>query len=161
VNFLNVGPWELTVIMIIAILLVGPKRMIEIARTIGQMTGQLRRLSNEFTSTLQAEVLTQSEAEGKEGAAGEDEAKETGSGILHSLTEPFVSLRDELQATGRETREALESIASGESGPIGQIQTELEATVQETRQTLNAIEHDLERESTQDNSTEHGLSQEV
>jgi sec-independent protein translocase protein TatB len=160
VNFLNVGPWELTVIMIIAILLVGPKRMVEIARAIGQMTGQLRRLSNEFTSTLQAEVLTQSEAEGQKEAAGKDEATETASGILHSLTEPFVSLREELQATGRETREALENIVSGESEPIGQIQTELEATVQETRQTLDAIAQDLD-ESTQDSSTEHDLSQEV
>ena len=159
-NFLNVGPWELTVIMIIAILLVGPKRMVEIARTIGQMTGQLRRLSNEFTSTLQAEVLTQSEDEGKEEVAGEDEAKETAGGILHSLTEPFVSLRDELQATGQETREALENIVSGESEPIEQIQTELEATVQETRQTLEELAQDLE-DSTQDNSTGHGLSQEV
>ena len=160
-NFLNVGPWELTVIMIIAILLVGPKRMVEIARAIGQMTSQLRRLSTEFTSTLQAEVLTHSEAEGKEEAEGEGEARETAGGILHSLTEPFISLRDELQATGRETREALENIVSGESEPIGQIQTELEATAQETRQTLDAITQDLAKESSQEDSTEHSLSQEV
>jgi Sec-independent protein translocase protein TatA len=161
VNFLNVGPWELTVIMIIAILLVGPKRMVEIARALGQMTGQLRRLSTEFTSTLQAEVLTQSEAEAKEEAQGEDKAKETGGGILRSLTEPFTSLRDELQATERETREALENIVSGESEPIGQIQTELEATAQETRQAMDAITQDLAKESTQDDSTGHNPSQEV
>jgi Sec-independent protein translocase protein TatA len=161
VNFLNVGPWELTVIMIIAILLVGPKRMVEIARAIGQMTGQLRRLSTEFTSTLQAEVLTQSEAEAKEEAQGEDKAKETRGGILRSLTEPFTSLRDELQATGRETHEALENIVSGESEPIGQIQTELEATAQETRQALDAITQELAKESTQDDSTGHNPSQEV
>jgi len=56
VNFLNVGPWELTVILIIAILLIGPKRMMELARAIGRVTSQLRKLSNEFTASIQAEL---------------------------------------------------------------------------------------------------------
>lgn len=55
-SFLNVGAGELAVVLIIAILLVGPQRMVEIARTIGQMTGQLSKLTNEFTATLQSEI---------------------------------------------------------------------------------------------------------
>ena len=44
-NFLNVGPWEVTVILIIAILVVGPKRMVEVGRSIGRAASQMRRLS--------------------------------------------------------------------------------------------------------------------
>ena len=55
-NFLNVGPWELTLIIIIAILVVGPKRMVEVTRVLGRTMAQLRRFSNEFLLTLQTEV---------------------------------------------------------------------------------------------------------
>jgi len=62
-DFLNVGPWELIVVLIIAILVAGPKRMVEIARTLGQFSRQLRDLSREFTMALQAEIqATEEEA---------------------------------------------------------------------------------------------------
>lgn len=66
-DFLNVGPWELVLVLIIAILVAGPRRMVEIARTLGQYSRQLRDLSREFTSALQAEIQ-----------ATEQEAKQTG-----------------------------------------------------------------------------------
>jgi Sec-independent protein translocase protein TatA len=56
VNFLNVGPWELIVVLIIAILVAGPQRMVEIARTLGRVSRQLGDLSREFTTALQAEI---------------------------------------------------------------------------------------------------------
>lgn len=62
-DFLNVGPWELVLVLIIAILVAGPKRMVEIARTLGQFSRQLRDLSREFTTALQAEIqATEEEA---------------------------------------------------------------------------------------------------
>jgi sec-independent protein translocase protein TatB len=158
VNLLNVGPWELTVILIIAILVVGPKRMVEIARTIGRVTSQLRRLSAEFTSNLQSEIMS-AEREAKQ---ARDDTVES----LTSLAEPFVSLQAELQATERETRQALESIATGRTEPVEStqaepeakhaqddtveslsslaepfvsLQTELQATERETRQALESI----------------------
>ena len=85
-NFLNVGPWELTVIVVIAILLVGPKRMVEMARTIGRVSSQMRRISSEFLGTIRDEV----------------EAVEADA---HQVLEGA-----ELQATEQETRQVLESI---------------------------------------------------
>ena len=62
-DFLNVGPWELVLVLIIAILVAGPKRMVEIARTLGHVSRQLRDLSREFTTALQAEIqATEAEA---------------------------------------------------------------------------------------------------
>jgi sec-independent protein translocase protein TatA len=62
-DFLNVGPWELVLVLIIAILVAGPKRMVEISRTLGRVSRQLRDLSREFTTALQAEIqATEAEA---------------------------------------------------------------------------------------------------
>lgn len=66
-DFLNVGPWELVLVLIIAILVAGPKRMVEIARTLGQYSRQLRDLSREFTTALQAEIQATEEEAGKTG----------------------------------------------------------------------------------------------
>jgi len=67
VDFLNVGPWELVLVLIIAILVAGPKRMVEIARTLGEFSRQLRDLSREFTSALQAEIDATEEEASKAG----------------------------------------------------------------------------------------------
>lgn len=62
-DFLNVGPWELVLVLVITILVAGPERMIEIARTLGRASRQLRDLSREFTTALQAEIqATEAEA---------------------------------------------------------------------------------------------------
>ncbi len=95
-NFLNVGLWELTLVLIIAITLLGPRRTVEIARSIGRVTAQLRQLSNEFVSTLQTEILT-----------AEREASQTQEKIVAGVAEPLASIRAELQATERETRRML------------------------------------------------------
>jgi Sec-independent protein translocase protein TatA len=56
VEFLNIGPWEIVVILFITIMVAGPERMVKIARKLGQYSHQWRQLSNEFLSTIQAEV---------------------------------------------------------------------------------------------------------
>jgi len=148
VNFLNVGPWELTVILIIAILLVGPRRMVEIGRTIGRVTRQLRRFSNEFNSTLQAEVMATEHA-ATAGESPQDIIKESPQDIIKSITEPFTGLQAELQATERETRQALENLIDSTAEPI---QDELQAVERETRQALeNAAQNDTNNDPTQEN----------
>jgi Sec-independent protein translocase protein TatA len=67
VDFLNVGPWELVVVLIIAILVAGPQRMVEIARTLGRASRQLRDLSREFTLALQSEIQAADKETGESG----------------------------------------------------------------------------------------------
>jgi Sec-independent protein translocase protein TatA len=67
VDFLNVGPWELIVVLIIAILVAGPQRMVEIARTLGRASRQLRDLSREFTTALQTEIQAVEKEAGRSG----------------------------------------------------------------------------------------------
>jgi len=124
VNFLNVGPWELTVILIIAILLVGPKRMVEVARSIGRVTGQMRRLSGEFLGTIQTEL----------DATG-DEARQAMEGIAESGEESVA----ELQSTERDARQVLESVDEDRRQMTTSIRDELQAIERETRETMEDI----------------------
>jgi sec-independent protein translocase protein TatB len=124
VNFLNVGPWEITVIFIIAILLVGPKRMVEMARTIGRVSSQMRRMSSEFLGTIRDEV-----------EAVEADARQALEGVVQVGEESVA----ELQATEQETRQVLESIGEDRRQATTSIKAELQAVERETRQALEEI----------------------
>jgi Tat protein translocase TatB subunit len=48
----NIGPAELIVILLVALLVVGPKRLPEIGRTIGKAMRELRKASDDFRQHL-------------------------------------------------------------------------------------------------------------
>ncbi|MGH9885862.1 MAG: TatA/E family twin arginine-targeting protein translocase [bacterium] len=52
----GVGMPELLLIMVVALLVLGPKRLPEIARSLGKGMAEFRRASNEFTRTLTASI---------------------------------------------------------------------------------------------------------
>jgi sec-independent protein translocase protein TatB len=133
VNFLNVGPWELTVILIIAILVVGPKRMVEIARTIGRTTSQMRKLSSEFLGTIQAELQ-----------ATEQETQRALKDITKAGQESIASIPGEVQSTEQETRQALESVAEKSQAATISIQDGLQAVEHETRQAMKEVVESVE-----------------
>jgi Sec-independent protein translocase protein TatA len=111
------------VILAIAILAIGPKRMVEIARTLGRATSKLRKISSEFMAIIQAE-LRETEASARDlvdgtvaGEAGvEGEVQATGrqaKGTVESLKEEIglASLQAELRETERAAREFMEKVA--------------------------------------------------
>lgn len=52
----GIGAPELLVILVVALLVLGPKRLPEIARSLGRGMAEFRRASNEFTRTLTASI---------------------------------------------------------------------------------------------------------
>jgi sec-independent protein translocase protein TatA len=56
---------ELIVILVIALLVFGPRRLPDLGRSLGRSITEFRRATNELTSTLEREV----EAEEREAAA--------------------------------------------------------------------------------------------
>ena len=115
-SFLNIGPWEITVIIIIAILMIGPKRAVEIARMIGRVTAQMRKLSGEFMGTIQTEIR-----------ALDQDAKRVVAGGSEEGQAPITSLPAELKSIERETRQVVTGIAKDVDGIIrGELASEEE-----------------------------------
>jgi Tat protein translocase TatB subunit len=52
----DVGFWELTIIAVVALVVVGPERLPRLARTAGQWMGRARRLARELRMELEREV---------------------------------------------------------------------------------------------------------
>jgi len=59
-NFLGIGPAELIFILVIALIVFGPKRLPEIGRTLGKTMREFRSVSEELTSQLREELETAS-----------------------------------------------------------------------------------------------------
>jgi Sec-independent protein translocase protein TatA len=156
VNFLNVGPMELMVILIIAILVVGPKRLVETVQTIRRYAGQLRSLSSEFTTLIQTEV--QAAQSGGDPAstdaagspeAGQDVEPGTGGDLKDLIREgiaPIASIQAELRATAQETREAFESVVTKDLAPIANIPSELQTELEQDLASIASIPAELQTE---------------
>jgi TatA/E family protein of Tat protein translocase len=54
--FGSIGGTELLVIMVIALVVFGPKRLPELGRTIGKGLGEFRRASNDLRRSLEDEI---------------------------------------------------------------------------------------------------------
>ena len=54
--FGSLGLPELILIMVVALLVFGPRKMPEIGRSIGRALGEFRRASNDFRRTIEDEV---------------------------------------------------------------------------------------------------------
>ncbi|HRC84467.1 MAG TPA: twin-arginine translocase TatA/TatE family subunit, partial [Thermoanaerobaculia bacterium] len=56
-----IGLPELLVIMVLALLLFGPRKLPEIGRSIGKAVGEFKRASDELKRTLNAEIALEEE----------------------------------------------------------------------------------------------------
>jgi len=59
----NIGTGELLFILLLALLVLGPRRIPEVARTLGRALRELRAISDEFTTALTREVEAAERAE--------------------------------------------------------------------------------------------------
>lgn len=55
-NFFGIGPMELILVMVLALIVFGPGKMPEIGRAVGSAIREFRRASQELTSEIQREV---------------------------------------------------------------------------------------------------------
>jgi Sec-independent protein translocase protein TatA len=115
----NIGTGELMVIIIIAILVIGPKRMLEIGQSIGRLARRGRQIWNEVMKTVQAELQDTKEAveeitTGGSSLAAEVEAtgQETGKALQKGKAEAF-DMQTELREIGRETQQVMKEVTEG------------------------------------------------
>jgi Tat protein translocase TatB subunit len=55
-NFFNIGTAELMLIFVIALIVVGPRRLPEVGRTLGKAVNDVRQMSQELTAPLTQEL---------------------------------------------------------------------------------------------------------
>lgn len=59
----GIGSTELLVILVVALLVLGPKNLPKIAQTLGRAMGEFRKVSTEFQRTLNTEIAFEEEAQ--------------------------------------------------------------------------------------------------
>lgn len=52
----NIGPWELILVLVIALIIFGPGKLPEVGRAIGKSVNEFRRASNEVKNQVQEAI---------------------------------------------------------------------------------------------------------
>ena len=103
----GIGPEELILVLIVALLVLGPERLPRMARDVGRVVGELRRTSDEFrTEFLQADKYLEKPAASASAAIAEPAAI-----AATTPADPNESAFD------REMREARERLAASREKP--------------------------------------------
>ena len=55
-DFLGIGGWEIFMVILIALILFGPGRIVEIARALGKIVQKARNITSELTAQITKEV---------------------------------------------------------------------------------------------------------
>ena len=80
----GIGSTELLVILVVALLVLGPKNLPKIAHTLGRAMGEFRRVSTEFQRTLNTEIAFEEEAEKAKARKAEADKAQAASGSAGS-----------------------------------------------------------------------------
>jgi Sec-independent protein translocase protein TatA len=62
-DFLGIGGWEIIFIIILALILFGPGKIVSVARTMGKIVYSLRKLTSELTTNITREIDAQEKKE--------------------------------------------------------------------------------------------------
>jgi TatA/E family protein of Tat protein translocase len=115
-NFLNMGPGEMIMILVLALLIFGPKRLPELARDLGKTIRSFQEASQQVTGELTREM--------NEATKALDETKES---LTGALTEVVNTTTAELTEAG-----------SAASGELNQAVREVNAELQKAANSVNS-----------------------
>ncbi len=100
----GIGSTEFLVILLVALLVLGPKSLAKVSRTVGKYVGEFRRVSTEFQRTLNAEVAEEERQENREAVRRkaeearvrrtrqlEEQAAAAGTGTTQAAAQPAAS----------------------------------------------------------------------
>ena len=74
----GIGSSELLVILVVALVVLGPKSLANVSRTLGKAMGEFRRVSTDFQRTLNAEAEEEEQRKRKQEAARQARLAESG-----------------------------------------------------------------------------------
>ena len=112
-NFFNIGAAELLLIFVVALIVVGPRRLPEIARSLGKIVSDIRKMSQEFTVDMMREVNAPVREDEAKGIAAQDVSEQP----VQSLGEIISDVRKISQEFTEEiTQELTVSLDPKENG---------------------------------------------
>jgi sec-independent protein translocase protein TatA len=68
-GFLGIGTWEIVLIIVLALIIMGPNKLTETARTLGKIVRTIKRAGSEFTTAMTRELDKPDEPSKPPGAA--------------------------------------------------------------------------------------------
>ena len=118
-NFFNIGTAELLLVFVIALIVVGPRRLPEIAKSFGKIVSDVRKMSQEFTGDIMREVNAPA---GEDEALNKvkDEAKETAAQDVSE--QPVQSLGKIINDVKKITQEFTEEVTRELNFPIDSVE---------------------------------------
>jgi TatA/E family protein of Tat protein translocase len=72
--FGSIGMPELVIILVIALIIFGPRKLPELGRSLGRSIGEFKKASNELRSTLEEEIRIEEQREQRKAASVEQES---------------------------------------------------------------------------------------
>ena len=97
----DIGFWELTIIGVVALIVIGPERLPGVARTAGMWFGRMRR----FVSSVKADIDKELKAEELQKVL-KQQADSSG---IHEI---FEETKEAFESAGKESKDALDSVAN-------------------------------------------------
>ena len=92
----SVGMPELVIILVIALIIFGPRKLPELGRSLGKSIGEFRKASNELKSTLEEEIRVEEQKEQRAKLEAEQATAVAGaSAIPESIFTPTATTVDD------------------------------------------------------------------
>ncbi len=107
----DIGFWELTLIAVVALLVIGPERLPDVARKAGMWVGRMRRFVTNVKADIDRELRQEELRKALERNAGLDEIKQ----IMN--TDAFV-LEEETPKPAAERPQGADADGAGETDPV-------------------------------------------
>ncbi len=61
-DFIGIGGWEVLLILVIAVIVLGPGRLVEFSRKLGKVTRTFKKAASDLTSQVTKEIEAQDKA---------------------------------------------------------------------------------------------------